>query len=163
MSKPKRKAAVKKPDILFARVVSILEKARSNVVRAVNTNMVLAYWLIGREIVQELQGGKARAKYGERVVEDLSARLTARYGKGFSLRNVKLFRQFYLIWQTLPSIGQPEIAQLADGEIGQPMDVALAPSEMPQPMTQLPMFSPQLTWTHYIALMRVDNLDALPR
>ena len=39
---------------LFDRVVSILEKARASVVRAVNSNMVIAYWLIGREIVQEL-------------------------------------------------------------------------------------------------------------
>ena len=103
MSKSKRKPASTKPasenqpDALFGRVVSILEQARGNVVRAVNTQMVLAYWLIGREIVQELQGGKARANYGERVVEDLSARLTERFGKGFSTRNVKLFKQFYLI------------------------------------------------------------------
>jgi len=46
MTKPKRKTAVKKaehPDALFGRIVSILEEARGNVVRAVNTNMVLAY------------------------------------------------------------------------------------------------------------------------
>ena len=63
MTKPKRKTAVKKaehPDALFGRIVSILEEARGNVVRAVNTNMVLAYWMIGREIVQELQGGEMR-------------------------------------------------------------------------------------------------------
>ncbi len=41
---------------LFSRVAFILEDARNSVVRAVNSNMVLAYWLIGREIVQELQG-----------------------------------------------------------------------------------------------------------
>ena len=57
MTKPKRKIATKKPAALFERVVSILEQARGNVVRAVNTQMVLAYWLIGREIVQQVQGG----------------------------------------------------------------------------------------------------------
>ncbi len=50
---------------LFDRVVSILEEARSNVVRAVNSNMVMAYWLIGREIVEEIQGGDKRAEYGK--------------------------------------------------------------------------------------------------
>ena len=45
----------KSREYLFTRVVSILEKARSNVVRAVNNNMVIAYWLIGREIVQAIQ------------------------------------------------------------------------------------------------------------
>jgi hypothetical protein len=47
---------------LFNRVVSILEHARSNVVRAVNNNMVIAYWLIGREILHEIQDGTKRAK-----------------------------------------------------------------------------------------------------
>ena len=41
--------------------------------------MVLAYWLIGREIVHELQGGEERAEYGKQVVEELSKRLTERY------------------------------------------------------------------------------------
>lgn len=142
--------------------MSILEQARGNVVRAVNTNMVLAYWLIGREIVQELQGGKARAGYGEKVVDDLSTRLTERYGKGFSTRNVKLFKQFYLTWKTTTPIGQPRVARLSDGGIGQPVVAQLTPPEMLQPMSgeRLPSFSPQLTWTHYIALMRVDNIEA---
>ena len=42
-------------DSLFDRVVSILEQARTKVVQAVNSEMVIAYWLIGREIVQEIQ------------------------------------------------------------------------------------------------------------
>jgi len=58
MSKPKSKISAGKPDALFDRIVTILEQARGNVVRAVNTNMVLAYWLIGREIVEEIQRGK---------------------------------------------------------------------------------------------------------
>jgi hypothetical protein len=58
MTKPKPITSTAQPDAHFGRVVSILEQAQGNVVRAVNTQMVLAYWLIGREIVQELQGGK---------------------------------------------------------------------------------------------------------
>jgi hypothetical protein len=64
---------------VFDRVVSILEEARSNVVRAVNSNMVTAYWLIGREIVEEIQGGEDRAEYGKKVVEELSEKLTKKY------------------------------------------------------------------------------------
>jgi hypothetical protein len=82
---------------LFQRVATILDQARSNVVRSVNTNMVLAYWLIGREIVQELQGGEERAEYGKQVLANLSERLAARYGTGFSMPNLKNFRQFYLV------------------------------------------------------------------
>ena len=49
---------------IFDRVVSIMEQARKNVVRAVNSNMVLAYWLIGREIVEEIQkGDKSKGRF----------------------------------------------------------------------------------------------------
>ena len=83
---------------LFDRIVSILEQARGNVVRAVNSNMVMAYWLIGSEIVQEMQGGEERAEYGKQVIEELSKRLTERYGKGFSLPTLWKYRQFYYVF-----------------------------------------------------------------
>src|SRR3990172_9134580 len=92
MSKPQGKVPAVKSDALFDRIVTILEQARGNVVRAVNANMVLAYWLIGREIVEEVQRGKGRAKYGEKVVENLSKQLTERYGQGFSVPSLKSFR-----------------------------------------------------------------------
>ncbi len=77
---------------LFDRVASILEEARSNVVRTVNSHMVIAYWLIGREIVQEQQGGKKRAGYGDVLLEGLSEKLKKRYGRGYSVANLKNFR-----------------------------------------------------------------------
>ncbi len=53
---------------LFQRIASILERAKGDVVRSVNSSMVLAYWLIGREIVQEMQSGEERAEYGQQIV-----------------------------------------------------------------------------------------------
>ena len=61
MSDGEKNELRKQPDALFERVVSILEQARSNVVRSVNSNMALAYWLIGKEIVEDFQGGETRA------------------------------------------------------------------------------------------------------
>lgn len=78
--------------------MSILEQARGHIIRAVNTNMVLAYWLIGREIVEALQGGEERAEYGKQVLETLSGGLMLRYGKGFSVPNLQNFRKFYLAY-----------------------------------------------------------------
>jgi predicted nuclease of restriction endonuclease-like (RecB) superfamily len=92
------KSSPRRSDDLFERIVSILEQARGNVVRAVNTNMVTAYWLIGREIVEEIQKGKRRAGYGELVVEDLSLRLTQKFGSGFSATTLQYFRKFYLVY-----------------------------------------------------------------
>ena len=84
---------------LFDRVAAILDAARGSVVRAVNSRMVLAYWLIGREIVQELQGGDERAEYGKRVISALSKQLTQRYGQGYSPVNLAYFRRFHLVYQ----------------------------------------------------------------
>lgn len=149
MSKPKHEFPAKHPDALFGRVVSILEQARGNVVRAVNTNMVLAYWFIGREIVEELQGGEERAAYGKKVVEDLSARLIERYGKGFSEENLQLFRRFYRVYCDRVAISYPPGTKFGEAQKSYP-----AGTESPQG------FSPQLTWSHYRALMRVENVAA---
>lgn len=155
----KQPAASEPPAALFDRVASILEQARGNVVRAVNTQMVLAYWLIGREIVQELQGGEERAAYGKRMFEDLSHRLVMQYGKGFSVTNLKYFRLFYQAYPERLGIRHPtgdesEIPSPAGRELALPSKSYLLVSQLPHG------FSPQLTWSHYRALMRVDNLDA---
>ena len=97
---------------LFHRVVAILDQARESVVRSVNSHMVLAYWHIGREIVQTLQAGDERAEYGRRLVADLSDRLTGRFGRGFSTTNLWYFRQFYLAYADR----RPEILHKPGGE-----------------------------------------------
>src|SRR2546425_898414 len=81
---------------LFSRVAAILDRPRGSVVRAVNNEMVLAYWLIGREIVAEIQQGAGRAEYGQQVIKGLSEQLTKRYGEGYSITSLSYFRQFYL-------------------------------------------------------------------
>ena len=97
---------------LFERVVFILEQAKSAVVKAINSNMVLAYWLIGREIVNEIQKGKNRAEYGKQVIENLSVQLLKKYGRGFSTTNIRYFRQFYSVYSTRT----PEIRHIGSGE-----------------------------------------------
>ncbi len=132
---------------LFDRVVTILDQARGDVVRAVNSNMVLAYWLIGREIVHEIQGGEARAEYGQQVVEGLSAHLTGRYGTGFSVTTLQYFRKFFLAYPERCSlIPRPTGVESNTDEIS-----CWIGSE------SVSGFSPQLSWSHYRALMRVKD------
>lgn len=76
----------------------MLEAARRTSARAVNAVMAATYWELGRQIVEFKQGGEKRAAYGEQVLERLAADLTARFGRGFSLRNLRSFRLFYLNW-----------------------------------------------------------------
>lgn len=85
-------------DGLFDRVVTILDRAKTQAVYSVNSAMVIAYWLIGREIVQAIQGGDERAEYGKQIIKDLSARLNKIYGKGFSTSTLWYFRQFYVVY-----------------------------------------------------------------
>lgn len=83
------------PDDFYRQVSSILDAARKKAYAAVNFAMVEAYWEIGRSIVEE-QGGKERAEYGEALLQGLAGRLTADFGKGFDVRNLRFMRQFYL-------------------------------------------------------------------
>jgi predicted nuclease of restriction endonuclease-like (RecB) superfamily len=74
----------------------ILEQARSQARTAINSAMVEAYWQIGKRIVEEEQQGESKAKYGKRLMEELSIALTTDFGKGFSYANLYNCRQFYL-------------------------------------------------------------------
>ena len=82
-------------DLLFQRIREILENARHKVYRTANTEMLRAYWNVGREIVVEEQKGKERAKYGKGLIKDLSIRLSKEYGRGFTETNLKYMRKFY--------------------------------------------------------------------
>ncbi len=85
-------------ETFYSDIKRILQSARSRAYSAVNLAMVEAYWLIGRRIVEEEQHGKARAKYGEKLLQNLSKSLTNEFGKGFSYANLRNFRQFYLTY-----------------------------------------------------------------
>lgn len=76
----------------------ILRSARRFALQAVNTTMIVAYWFIGREIVEEEQRGRRRADYGEALLQRLSRDLRKEFGKGFSVQNLRLIRQFYLVY-----------------------------------------------------------------
>ncbi len=80
----------------ITRVRDILAEARSHAMQSVNAMIVAAYWHIGREIVEEEQRGQERVEYGVRLLERFSEELTTDFGKGFSIRNLRFIRQFYL-------------------------------------------------------------------
>jgi len=81
---------------LYQGIRDILLSARTQVRQTVNTAMVQTYWQIGRLIIEDEQGGERRAEYGKAVLQELSLRLTAEFGKGFTLANLRNFRQFFL-------------------------------------------------------------------
>ena len=113
--------------------------------------MVIAYWLIGREIIQAVQGGEDRADYGKRLLQDLSQQLTERYGRGFSVTNIRYFRLFYQAY----SYRSPEIRHKACDEF-EPLENM---ETFLKPVDNLQGFSAQLSWSHYRTLCAVENLS----
>jgi len=84
---------------LLADLASLIEQGRKAAVRYVNTVLVATYWLVGRRVVEYEQKGKERAEYGELLLEQLSRDLASKFGKGFGRENLRLMRQFYLIYK----------------------------------------------------------------
>ena len=94
---------------LIGGIAELLEIARRTAARTVNVLMTATYWEIGRRIVEFEQGGKARAEYGEEVLQRLAKDLSARFGRGFSYPNVNKFRQFYLAFPSANILSTPSI------------------------------------------------------
>ena len=96
MANQKKTPTTLKISPLYQRIRQVLESARANVARSVNSAQVVANWLIGREIVEEQQRGRHRADYGVRLLSALSERLKRDFGRGYSVDNLEAFRQLYL-------------------------------------------------------------------
>lgn len=135
-------------EAVFGEVSEIVEAARRSAARSVNAVMTAAYWLIGRQIAELEQEGRSRAEYGKETVERLAADLSARYGRGFSVRNVWLMRAFYLGW---PIVQTPS-AESGDDRI---MQTPSAESLLDAIRSRFP-----LPWSAYVRLLSVRNQRA---
>jgi hypothetical protein len=77
---------------LIEKIGNSYQLAKSRVISAVNTEMLNAYWEIGKHIIDFEQGGKLKAKYGKALLVNLSKDLTLRFGRGFSRSNLNYMR-----------------------------------------------------------------------
>ncbi|MDO4443611.1 MAG: DUF1016 N-terminal domain-containing protein, partial [Slackia sp.] len=126
-------------DSLCSDAIAIIDSARQSSYRAVNVAMVYSHYELGKRIVEEEQRGASRAGYGKELIARLSARLTERYGKGFSKTNLKQMRTFYVVYSQ-DAIGQTLSDQFSH-----------------LPKTPEGRVFP-LSWSHYIKLMRIQNV-----
>lgn len=93
-------------DVLASRIEALIAEARTKVASVVNTAMVYTYYEIGRYIVEDEQNGASRASYGKEVLENLSCKLTDKFGKGWSAANLRAMRQFYMVYSKMLTVGQ---------------------------------------------------------
>ncbi len=76
----------------------LIASGRKAAYQSINQAMIDMYWNIGKRIVEEEQKGKARAQYGKALIKNLAAVLTVEFGSGFTARNLRNYRQFYLLF-----------------------------------------------------------------
>ena len=143
--------------VLYGRVRDILQAARNQAARSVNTAQVVANWLIGREIVEDEQRGQHRADYGAGLLAGLSSQLSVDFGRGYSVDNLEAFRQFYIDYPQLIS----ETVSRKLGHAG-PVD---GNSDTPSRNSADPDWVPGvlhagLSWSHYRALLRIGRSEA---
>ena len=91
----------RREDSLFGRISALIEDARKRIVATVNIAEVYTKYSIGQYIVEDEQKGEYRAQYGKQILQNLSARLTDRFGDGWSYSNLRQIRQFYTVYGNL--------------------------------------------------------------
>ena len=142
----------------FDNVARTIEEGRRVAGHAVDITMCATYYEVGRQIVEEEQGGKARAEYGRGLIKELSAFLTQKFGRGFSPSTLKNARQFYntyapTVKQQVPASELIEKSQTPfgffDGKILAQKNQMLFGQSYPF----------VLSWSHYLILIRIKNTD----
>lgn len=136
----------------FTAVRDLIVAARTTIARGVDLVQVHTNFEIGRRIVQEEQRGRDRAGCGEQILIELAAGLTAEFGKGFSLTNLKLMRLFY--FQHPQRIGQSLTDQFNAALISQTLSGQLPIRQTLSGESVRPF---ALSWTHYVFLLRVKS------
>ena len=89
---------------LVSHIANLWEDARNNAITAVNESLLMASWETGQYIVEFEQEGNAKARYGERLLVNLSKDLTRLRGRGFSRSNLTYMRKFYLAFPKCETI-----------------------------------------------------------
>jgi len=122
-------------ETLYQKASSHIEKARQSIQKSINAEMVEAYWLIGKDIVELEQGGQEKASYGKSILKDLSTRLQAKYKNGFSVDTLEKSRKFYLSYP-------PEESSTKSATMSRILKKDL-----------------NLSWSHYVELVKITRTE----
>lgn len=134
---------------LFDKIADLIESSRKKVASAANLTMVYTYFEIGKMIVEEEQQGNLRAEYAKSVLKELSLKLNEKFGRGFSERNLRNMRQFYITYS------QTQIQQKPSTEFQNTGNKAYSIWQKPSAKS----LDFTLGWSHYLILMRIENPD----
>jgi predicted nuclease of restriction endonuclease-like (RecB) superfamily len=133
---------------LFGKIADLLNESRKFVVKHINQTIVLTYFEVGRLIVEDEQQGKERAEYGKFVLKELSQKLTDEFGKGYSVYNLERMRNFYLVFKHRISASEKSASVMRKSD-----------QEKSASMAQKFESPFNLSWTHYLILLKIDNKE----
>ena len=85
-------------DNIINEIKDVIINSRNKIAYEVNNTMVLAYWNVGRIIVENEQNGNIKAEYGRQILKELSKELRKILGSGFSVSNLQYMRKFYITY-----------------------------------------------------------------
>ena len=126
--------------------------ARNASLRAIDTFQVLTCIEIGYRIVEKEQHGEKRAEYGKQILLELAQKLTLEFGRGFSERNLRNMRRFYLIYSDrYLEFRQKISAKSEKNETCSMVSIWQKPSAK--------FVSPfKLSWSHYVFLCSLEDM-----
>ena len=139
----------------------IVNSARRLAYSAINFAQVEENWLIGQRIVEQEQNGKQRAEYGKHIIGLASQALTVEFGKGFSERTLRQFRQFYCMFPELPI--QRTMFAISDStkEVNNQSVENKEDIDLANNVRQISLHSFHLlSWSHIQRIIRVKNENA---
>lgn len=118
---------------LSQKIVLLIENAKLQVAKSINITMVLTYYNIGKLIIENIQEGEKRAKYGKKVLQLISPEITKKIGRGFSVHNLERMHNFYQTYSNSLNT----------------LRILINKKE--------PLFLLPLSWSHYLFLIRIKN------
>jgi len=131
---------------LIEKINNVHQTIQEDVIKSVSTGLTLRNWIIGYYIVEYEQKGSDKAKYGDKIINNLVSNL--KHIKGMSLSNIKSFRQFYLTY--------PQLSQSVSGflKIENIKSQSVTGESKSIPVQKL---LNRFTFTHFVELMRLDD------
>lgn len=129
---------------LFNDACVIIEQARTIAFKSIDEILIKRNWLLGMRIQHEVLKDK-RAEYGEQVIKKLAKDLTNSYGKGFSMRNLYYFIDFYQSHLDFFELKDVETLNFMNNDILQSLTAKSAI---------------RLSWTHYGIILQESDAEA---
>jgi predicted nuclease of restriction endonuclease-like (RecB) superfamily len=138
--------------VIFQQVAELLQNARQQVLRTVNSTMTITYFEIGRIIVEQTKNGKERAGYGKQLLKGLSQQLTKEFGKGFSVDNLQNMRKLYLVYSISETVSS--ISKDVNRKYETVSSISKNEDRVELSKVTLNFI---LTWSHYLFLINIED------